>query len=65
MKADFDSRSLTNIISVDVDSSVQYFYGAVLANDPVTYYGRYHGTYEPPFCHAHAKGLFDTVSAAN
>ena len=26
-----------------------------------TYYGNYHGTYEPPFCHAQAKALFDTV----
>jgi hypothetical protein len=26
-----------------------------------TYYGNYHGTYEPPFCHAQARALFDTV----
>ena len=24
-------------------------------------YGSYHGTYEPPFCHAQAKAVFDTV----
>jgi hypothetical protein len=23
--------------------------------------GNYHGTYEPPFCHAQARGLFDKV----
>ena len=26
-----------------------------------TYYGNYHGRYEPPLCHAQARGLFDTV----
>ena len=26
-----------------------------------TYYGGYHGTYEPPFCAAQAKAFFDTV----
>jgi len=26
-----------------------------------TYYGSYHGTYEPPFCHASARTLFDAV----
>lgn len=25
------------------------------------YYGSYHGTYEPPFCHAQARALFDAV----
>ena len=24
-------------------------------------YGSYHGIYEPPFCHAQAKAVFDTV----
>ncbi|NBT79994.1 MAG: esterase, partial [Betaproteobacteria bacterium] len=28
-----------------------------------TYFGSYHGFYEPPFCHAKAKGLFDLVVA--
>ena len=27
-----------------------------------TYYANYHGSYEPPFCHAQAKALFDSVS---
>jgi pimeloyl-ACP methyl ester carboxylesterase len=64
MKADFDSRSLTNVTSVNVDASVQAVYGAVLAADPATYYGNYHGTYEPPFCHANGRGLFDMVTAS-
>ena len=71
MKADFDSRSLPNIITVDVDAYVQATFapGGIAPTDPTspafaTYYGSYHGTYEPPFCHAQAKGLFDLVSAA-
>ncbi|MGH6640989.1 MAG: lipase family protein [Polaromonas sp.] len=61
MKADFDSRNLANVSSVDVDANVRAAYGAVLASSPATYYGNYHGTYEPPFCHANARGLFDLV----
>jgi pimeloyl-ACP methyl ester carboxylesterase len=68
MKADFDSRGLTNVITVDVDALVQATYGpgGKAPTDPTsaafaTYYGNYHGTYEPPFCHASAKALFDTV----
>lgn len=68
MKADFDSRGLTNVSAVDVDPFVQATYGpgGVAPTDPTsaafaTYYGNYHGTYEPPFCHAQAKALFDTV----
>lgn len=70
MKADFDSRSLTNVTSVDVDAFVQATYGTAGAapTDPSTadfavYYGNYHGVYEPPFCHAQAKGFFDNVLA--
>ena len=68
MKADFDSRSLTNVTAVDVDPFIQAAYGpgGVAPTDPTsaafaTYYGSYHGSYEPPFCHAQAKALFDTV----
>jgi len=68
MKADFDSRNLTNVITVDVDGFVQATYGTngKAPTDPTSaafanYYGNYHGTYEPPFCHAQAKALFDTV----
>ena len=61
MKADFDSRGLTNVTTVDVDATIQAVYGAVLASSPATYFGNYHGTYEPPFCAAAAHQLFDTV----
>ena len=68
MKADFDSRGVTNVVSVDVDPMVQATYGinGAAPTDPTsaafaTYYGNYHGTYEPPFCLAQAKGWFDTV----
>lgn len=68
MKADFDSRNLKNVSSVDVDALVQATYGpgGKAPTDPTnpafaTYYGNYHGTYEPPFCHANAKALFDSV----
>ncbi|MBK7653916.1 MAG: alpha/beta fold hydrolase [Betaproteobacteria bacterium] len=68
MKADFDSRSLTNVSSVDVDAAIQATFGTggKAPTDPTsaafaTYYGNYHGTYEPPFCYAQAKALFDTV----
>ena len=68
MKADFDSRGLTNVSTVDVDASVQAVYGTggKAPTDPTsaafaTYYGSYHGAYEPPFCHVAAKALFDSV----
>lgn len=62
MKADFDSRGLTQVSSVDVDAAVKAVYGAVLSSNPATYYGNYHGSYEPPFCHAQAKAVFDSVN---
>jgi len=68
MKADFDSRNLTNVTSVDVDAYVQGAFGpgGHAPTDPTsaafaTYYGNYHGTYEPPFCHAQARAVFDAV----
>lgn len=68
MKADFDSRGLTNVASVDVDPLVQATFGpgGKAPTDPAsaafaTYYGSYHGTYEPPFCHAQARALFDAI----
>ncbi len=68
-KADFDSRGLTNVTSVDVDASIQFVYGTngAAPTDPTsvafaTYYGNYHGAYEPPFCHQKAKAVFDTVN---
>lgn len=68
MKADFDSRGLTNVTSVDVDAAIQATFapGGKAPTDPTSaafanYYGAYHGTYEPPFCHAQARALFETV----
>ena len=68
MKADFDRRGVSNVVSVDVDPYVQAAYGisGVAPTDPTsaafaTYYGSYHGVYEPPLCLAQAKGWFDTV----
>lgn len=68
MKADFDSRGLTNVTSVDVDPMIRATYGinGQAPTDPTsaafaTYYGAYHGTYEPPFCHAQARAVFETV----
>lgn len=67
-QADFSSRGLANVTSVDVDPSVQATFGAggAAPMDPTsaafaTYYGNYHGTYEPPFCHLQARALFNTV----
>jgi pimeloyl-ACP methyl ester carboxylesterase len=68
LKADFDARGVTNYSSVDVDAQIQATYGVngAAPTDPLsaafaTYYGNYHGTYEPPFCHAAARQLFDTL----
>jgi pimeloyl-ACP methyl ester carboxylesterase len=68
MKADFDSRGLKNVQSVDVDPLVQATYGpgGKAPTDPTsaafaTYYGNYHGGYEPPFCHAAARVLFNSL----
>lgn len=61
MKADFDSRNLSNVTTVDVDVYVRAVYGTPETNP--NFYSNYHGTYEPPFCHQQAKALFDTASA--
>ena len=61
MKADFDSRSLNNVTVVDVDPTILYLYGSLLMTDPATYYGNYHGTYEPPLCAQQAKKSFDRI----
>lgn len=68
MKADFDSRGVTNVAAVDVDPAIQAAFGpgGQAPTDPgsaafATYYGSYHGTYEPPFCHAQARAVFDAV----
>ncbi len=66
MKADFDTRGVTTVTSVDVDATIRAVYGVngAAPTDPAaaaTYYGNYHGAYEPPFCHQRAKLLFDSV----
>lgn len=68
MKADFDNRGVTNVASVDVDAYIRAAYGVngAAPTDPTsaafaTYYGNYHGGYEPPLCLAQAKAWFDTV----
>lgn len=68
MKADFDSRQLGNVSSVDVDPMIQAVHGngGKAPTDPAsaafaTYYANYHGVYEPPFCHAQARAVFDSV----
>lgn len=56
---DFRSRGGANVNLVNVDPEIQLKYGAVLLNDPSTYYNSYHGTYESPFCTQVAKEMFD------
>jgi hypothetical protein len=65
-KADFDSRGLTNVTTVDVDPYVQAVFGVngQAPTDPASaafaqYYGDYHGTNAPPFCFAQAKAFLD------
>ena len=67
-QADFASRGLTNVTSVDVDAAIQAAFGpgGVAPTDPASaafaaYYGGYHGTFEPPLCHAQARALFNTL----
>ncbi len=69
MKADFDSRGLTNV-SLGGCGCPRFrprmASGGKAPTDPTsaafaTYYGNYHGTYEPPFCHAQARAVFDAV----
>ena len=68
LKADFDRRGVANVTSVDVDAQVQALFapGGRAPTDPAseafaTYYGSYHGGYEPPLCHAQARALFDKL----
>lgn len=63
--ADFASRGVTTVTSADVDPMVQATFGpgGAAPTDPTsaayaTYYEKYHGTYEPPFCHAQARAFF-------
>ena len=67
-KAALDARGVTNVSTVDVDAQIQATYGpgGKAPTDPTsaafaTYYGSYHGGYEPPFCHVSARALFNSV----
>lgn len=67
-KAALDARGITTVSTVDVDPQVQSTYGpgGKAPTDPAsaafaTYYGSYHGSYEPPFCHFSARALFNTL----
>lgn len=67
-KADFDARGVTTVTTVDVDPAIRAAFGVggAAPTDPAsaafaTYYGNYHGTYEPPFCHAQARAVFESV----
>lgn len=64
MKADFDARGVKNVTVVDVDSTISFLYGPPTPTNAATYYGNYHGTYEPPLCAAQAKGAFDAALLA-
>lgn len=67
MVANFAANGVT-VQSVDVDPQIQATFGpgGKAPTDPssaafATYYGAYHGTYEPPFCTAAARALFNQV----
>ncbi|WP_213959407.1 lipase family protein [Variovorax sp. dw_954] len=68
LMADFQARGVTTVTSLDVDSQIQATYGpgGAAPTDPASpdfaaYYGKYHGTYEPPFCLLAARTLFNTL----
>ena len=61
MKKAFDDKGLTNVTSVDVHPAIVATYGPVTQDNAISFYSNYHGTYEPPFCHAQAKVLFDQL----
>ena len=68
LKADFDRRGVTNVVTVDVDSQVQAAFapGGQAPTDPssqafATYYGNCHASYGPPFCYAQARAFFDAL----
>lgn len=67
MVANFAANGVM-VTSIDVDPQIQATFGpgGVAPTDPASpefaaYYGAYHGTYEPPFCMAAARQLFDSV----
>lgn len=67
IKADFDSRGLTNVVAVDVDPLVQTLFelSGRAPTGPTsvafaTYYGSYHTSYAVGLCVAQARAFFDT-----
>ncbi|HMN21853.1 MAG TPA: lipase family protein [Ottowia sp.] len=70
MVANFAANGVT-AESADVDPFIQLNFGpgGVAPTDPnsdeyATYYGNYHGTYEPPFCMKAARDLFEKALGA-
>lgn len=68
MMAYFADQGAQNVQSVDVDPQIQASFapGGQAPTDPqspefAAYYGAYHGSYEPLFCMAAARGLFEQV----
>ena len=68
LKADFDSRGVTTVTSVDVDAAIRAAHGTngQAPTDPASpayasYFAAYHTDFEPPLCHAQARALFDTL----
>ena len=68
MMAYFAQQGAQNVQSVDVDPMIQATFGpnGQAPTDPTSqefadYYGAYHGTYEPVFCLAAARNLFEQV----
>ena len=65
--SDMLARNVTTVTKVDVDAQIQAVYApGGVPTDPLsiayaTYYGNYHGSYEPPFCERAARDVFDTV----
>ena len=62
LKADFDARGVKNVTSVDVDPQIRAIYGPPPAPGTAaftTYYGSYHGGFEPPLCALQARMFFD------
>ncbi len=67
IKADFDSRGLTNVATVDVDPLIQAAFGVNgrAPTDPMstafaTYYGSYHTSYAVGLCYVQARAFFDS-----
>lgn len=67
MAANFAANGVA-VQSVDVDPQIQATYGpgGKAPTDPASpeyaaYYGAYHGSYEPPFCTAAARAMFNQI----